>query len=62
MLHKDCGRCDVSRPCHLSTCVIAPLVQDVLAVIPRNFLSLRGVPVDDIDPGGHSRFRETRPG
>jgi|SRR6266850_3653917 len=42
--------CESSLPpfVPLSTCVIAPLVQDVLAVIQRNFRSLRGVPANDI--------------
>jgi hypothetical protein len=52
VFQSDCGRHGVSCPCHpcvpLSTCVIAPLVQDVLAVIQRSFRSLQGVPANDI--------------
>lgn len=51
MFRRDCGQHSVSRPCHhlpLSTCGIAPVVQDVLAAIQRSFRSLRGIPVNDI--------------
>jgi hypothetical protein len=55
MLRKDCGRRGVSRPCYYLSLIhmcdrATAVVQDVPAVIPRTFLSLRGVPVKNMTP------------